>query len=388
MYSPVLLVLNRLVKKDSQARGRYGDGCVYRQKGRTTWWLTWYEPRRAADGTITREKMYKSSGSDDRQVAQKMLRTELQRVGGRRPTVVDPQKVSYDDLRDNYLAHCVMKGLRSLKTGTDGKTTLATFPRLDDAFTGWRASEITVADLKRFRAEGKAERLSDVRLNRYMATIRAIFNRAIKDELITRGEAPSYFPTVAEPNEARGAVFVEDGWYAPLKKRLAEPLRSAFVLAYHSGIRVHEMLRLRWQHVDTKARIATLPAEITKTGKSRLVPWHSEVKLKPGKPEDLVFPLGNFRWAWYKAAVAVGAGRWETNEKGRKRYVGLLLRHCRHTFVRNASDAGLEDKRIMDITGHVTHATFERYNIGKKEDVQRATRLLEKAHTRRQQRSR
>ena len=45
--------------------------------------------------------MYKSSGSDDRQLAQKMLRTELQRVGGRHPTVVDPQKVSYDDLRDD-----------------------------------------------------------------------------------------------------------------------------------------------------------------------------------------------------------------------------------------------------------------------------------------------
>ena len=132
-----------------------------------------------------------------------------------------------------------MKGLRSLKTDPDGKTTLATFPRLDGAFTGWRASEITVADLKRFRAEGKAEGLSDVRLNRYMATIRAIFNRAIKDELITRAEAPSYFPTVAEPNEARGAVFVEDGWYAPLNKaasrsRCAQPSCWPTTAAYGS----------------------------------------------------------------------------------------------------------------------------------------------------------
>lgn len=219
-----------------------------------------------------------------------------------------------------------------------------------------------------------------------MATLRAAFRQAIKDELITTQEAPAYFPTVAEPNEARGAVFVEDGWYDPLRKRLKEPLRSAFIFCYHSGIRVHEMLRLRWRDVDVKARVATLPGEITKTGKSRLVPLPKDFRLKPGKPDDLVFPVGNFRWAWYKACIAIGAGRWETMATGRKRYVGLLLRHCRHTFVRNASDAGLEEKRIMDITGHQTRSTFDRYNIGKKEDVQQSGGVLARFHKKRQKR--
>lgn len=71
---------------------------------------------------------------------------------------------------------------------------------------------------------------------------------------------------------------------------------------------------------------------------------------------------------------------------GRKRYVGLLLRHCRHTFVRNVSDAGLEEKRIMDTTGHQTRSTFDRYNIGKKEDVQQSGGVLARFHKKRQQR--
>jgi hypothetical protein len=50
-------------------------------------------------------------------------------------------------------------------------------------------------------------------------------------------------------------------------------------------------------------------------------------------------------------------------------YVGPSLRHCRHTAVRNMSDAGLEEKRIMDISGHVTRSMFDRYNIGKVQDV-------------------
>ena len=39
-------------------------------------------------------------------------------------------------------------------------------------------------------------------------------------------------------------------------------------------------------------------------------------------------------------------------------YRGPSLRHCRHTSVRNMSDAGLEEKRIMDISGHVTRSNF------------------------------
>jgi integrase len=327
--------------------------------------------------------MYKSSGSEDRQVAQKLLRVELQRVGGRRPTSVDPTKVSYDALRDNFLAHCVMKGLRSLVKDHDGNPTLNTLSRLDKAFGGWRASEITVADLKRFRADGKADGISDVRLNRYLATIRAMFNRGIKDELITRTEAPSYFPTVAEPNEARGAVFIAAKWYDGLRKQLKEPLKSAFVLCYHTGIRVHEMLRLQWKHFDVKNRVIRLPSEITKTARSRVVPLPKDFQLKPGKPDELAFPLGTFRWQWYKACVAIGAGRWEDNGHGRKKYFGPLLRHCRHTFVRNASDAGVEEKRIMQATGHLTRATFDRYNIGKEEDATALGKTMERFHQKR-----
>lgn len=367
-------------------RSRYGDGCVYRQTGRNIWWLTWYEPLRSEDGTLRRAKRYRSSGSSDRQVAQKMLRAELTRVGGRRPTTVDPEKVSYEDIRDNYIQHCVAKGLRTLKRDAQGAPTLATIPRLNRYFSGWRAREFAVADLKRFRQDAKAEGLSDARANRYMATLRAAFRQAAKDQLITQSEMPPYFPTVAERNEARGAIFVEDRWYKPLLKHLDEPLRSAFALSYHSGIRVHELLRLRWRDVDLKKRIATLPGDITKTGKLRLVPWHADVKLRPTKPDDLVFPLGNYRWQWYKACVAISAGRWEDTDGGRKRYVGPLLRNCRHTFVRNASDAGIDEKRIMEITGHRTRSMFDRYNIGKQEDVQHIGRELARAHQRRQRR--
>ena len=110
----------------------------------------------------------------------------------------------------------------------------------------------------------------------------------------------------------------------------------------------------------------------------------SDFQRKPGPSDELAFPVGNFRRQWYAACVAIEAGAWQDTDSGRKKYAGPLLRHCRHTFVRNADDAGLEEKRIMDITGHKTRSTFDRYNIGKKEDVRRSGDFLERSHKKRQ----
>ncbi len=388
-------------EKPKSKRGRYGDGCVYRQQGRSTWWLTWYEPRRAPDGTITRRKCYESSRSEDKKLAQRMLRAKLQALGGRRPTVTDPRKVSYEDLRQNLLDYCVANNIRSLKKDRQGNPTLNTLPRLDRSFGGWRARDITVADLKRFRAEGKQQRLSDARLNRYMATLRKMFRQAIKDELITGEEEPSYFPMTGEKNVARGAIFIKPEWYTPLRKELREPLRSAFTLAYHDGVRVEELQRIRWRDMNVRERIVALPPETTKTGEPRLVPLPGDFDLKPGQPDALVFPLGDHRERWRTACVKVGAGYYECRECGarclgrkcpthgkrptkRLRYRGLLLRHTRHTAARNMSEAGMEERRIMDITGHATRSMFDRYNIGKERDVAEARDRMEEFHRARQ----
>lgn len=382
----------RHMRKTKQKRGRYGDGCIYRQKGRRTWWIAWYE-RRLVNGTEQRERCYESTGSEDRAAAQRKLRAKLQLVGGRRPTETDPRKITYDTLRDNYLEFCVSNGRRSLKKDRAGNFTLNTIPRIDRFFGGWRAADIQVAHLKRFRADGKGDGLSDARLNRYMRTLSSMFHRAVKDELITSAEVPPYFPVTAEPNEAVGAIFVQRKWYDDLCRVLKEPLRSALVLAYNTGIRVEELLRLRWSAVG-QSGIITLPARGTKTMRQRQIWLPRDFKLRRGQPDELVFSLGDCRIRWRTACVKVGAGHYECRECGsrcngtkcpkhgrvnvkRLRYAGITLRHCRHTFVRNASDRGLKERRIMDITGHDTRSTFDRYNIGRERDVLAARDLME-----------
>lgn len=356
------------------------------ERGGGIWHIKWREVKRYPDGRIEYIQHCESTRSTDKKFAQRCLYRRLQEVGGRRPMLVDPRKVSYSDLRENLLNACVEKGIRTLKRDADRQPTLATLPRLDEYFGSFRAAEISIGDLRLFRVEGKRDGLSDARLNRYMATLRGMFRQAMKDELITRTEMPAYFPMTEEKNIARGAVYIRPEWYAPLCHKLKEPLRSAFILSYAVGIRVGELERIRWRDIDTVKRVVTLPGEATKTGNPRLVPLPTDFKRKPGRPDELVFQLGNYRWAWYKACVAVGAGKWEDTATGRKKYVGILLRHCRHSAIRNMSDAGMDRTRIMAISGHATDSMFHRYNIGLEKDVGAARKAIEQYHKTQQRR--
>jgi integrase len=378
----------------TKSKARYGDGCIY-LRGRI-YWLKYREARGLPDGSVTYELHYESTKSEDRDFAQRQLRSKLTALGGRRPSVVDPKKVSYEDIRENYLTDRTAKGMRSLKW-KGGKATLDTLPRLDKFFGTWRASDITIADLKRFRAEAKVEGLTDARINRYMATLRAMLKQAVKDEILTGAEIPGYFPSVKEPNEAVGAVYIESKWYGLLRKELKEPLRSAFTLAYNTSIRVHEMQRLHWRDFDFQKRTIVLPGKTTKTAKLRTIFIPRDFDRKPGKPDELVFPLGDYRSQWYRACAKVGAGYLECRQcharcDGQKcpthgfqaarelKYHGALLRHCRHTAVRNMDDAGLTQTRIMAMSGHLTDSMFRRYNIGREKDVALVRETMDRFH--------
>jgi integrase len=372
------------MKKKQPKRARYGSGSLWLRG--TIWWVKWREVRHPPGGVAEYIQNAESTGSEDREFAEGVLKNKILDTGGRRPTVVPSGKITYDDLRKNLLAYYVAKKLRSLKKDKAGVITLATLPRLDKAFKGWLAKDISAAHVRRFRQEGNKDGLSDARMNRYVSTLRKMFRQGARDELITAKEMPAYFEMVNEPNEARGAIFITPKWYGPLRKALPEPLRSAFTVAYHNAIRVNELMRIRWRDIDVKKRRIQLPGEATKTGRPRLVPLPRDFDRKPGAPDALVFPLGNYRKRWIKTCVAAGAGAWVTDDEGNKHYEGLLLRHTRHTAIRNMADAGLHEARIMAVSGHMSRSMFDRYNIGREEDIAAAGKAIEQFHRRAQKR--
>lgn len=386
------------MKENKKPRARYGSGSLY-QRG-DIWHVQYREVKHLSNGKTDYVRHRVSTHSSDRDFAQRFLNKKLQEIGGRRHRKVDPDELTYEDLRDAYLAESVEKGLRSVRRGK-----ISSFTRLDKFFGGWYVKDFSVTGLKQFRQECRRTGLTDATTNRCIAALRRMFNLAVENELLTAADLPGYFPMVKEPDKNPKAIFIKDEWYEPLRKALTEPLRSAFVLCYHTGLRVHEMLRLHWRDVDLKRHLVTLPGEITKSGEPRTVFLHKDFGLKAGDPDKLVFPLGDTRGEWHGVCVRLGIGSYRCRECGatfsgklrpaecthRQRdlsYQGPLLRHTRHTAIRNMDEAGITRDRAKAITGHKTDSVYSRYNIGKEGDVERARLALEAAHQKRQARLR
>jgi hypothetical protein len=150
--------------------------------------------------------------------------------------------------------------------------------------------------------------------------------------------------------------------------------------------------------------VITFPGELTKTGKPRIVPLPSDFDRAPGKPDELVFRIGERReLTWNAVCVRVGIGWFECNEcnarcvgrdcptHGRRAVKGLIyhgpqLRNTRHTAARSLVEAGLDRTRAKAITGHLTDSMFERYNIGRDKDVEDARQAIESFHQQEQKR--
>src|SRR5262249_26474527 len=67
--------------------------------------------------------------------------------------------------------------------------------------------------------------------------------------------------------------------------------------------------------------------------------------------------LGDFKKAWRAALKAAGF------PVGRK-HGGYVFHHTRNTAATNLRGGGMDEDDAMKITGHLTHAVFDRYNLG------------------------
>jgi integrase len=205
-----------------------------------------------------------------------------------------------------------------------------------------------------------------------------------------------------ENNTREGFIERED--YLALKAALPSHLRPILTTAYFTGMRLGEILSLKWSQADLNRRLIRLEPSDTKNNTARTIYLAEELyqalaELKALRdwrwPDvELVFlrdgqPIKGFKKAWQTACVAVGLGKKEErtakrDKKGRMRkeyrYEGLLFHDIRRSAIRNLVRAGVPERVAMRISGHKTRSVFDRYNIVSESDLEQAARSLDDYH--------
>jgi len=225
--------------------------------------------------------------------------------------------------------------------------------------------EVTQQDVADLRRRLVAEGLANGTVNRHLATVRAMFNLALKWELY-EGRNPAASPGMLREQH-------RDKYLSPAETRALvkaldadkdETAAAVLALLIVTGARRGEALNARWEHVDFERGILTVPR--SKSGRPRHIPLSPVAKaillrqfakrqLYPDNPH--VFPshrlpgqpVEGVRGAWARAKKAAGLP------------ADLRIHDLRHSFASALANAGTPLNEIGTVLGHTQLSTTTRY---------------------------
>jgi integrase len=324
-----------------------------------TYWLTWY-----VNGHRHRE----SSETESWDEANRLLkRKQAEAVVGR---ATGPENIKLGVLLDRLLDDYRTNGKKSLYE-TRGRLEAHVRPALGHV----RAAALTSDTLSRYVAMRQKEEAAPATINRELSIVRTALAIGAHDDPPVVLRVP-YIRKLAEHNTREG--FLRPAEYEVLRNELPEYLRPLFVVAYHTGARLGELLALKWPQVDFEAAQINVSARTTKNREAHTLPIYGEMRtwLDIAAAEREWYP--KLQWVFSDHGVQILSFRkaWASACK-RAGKPGLLFHDLRRSAARNMDMAGVPRKVIMAITGHKTESMFLRYRIVAAEDIKNAGAKME-----------
>jgi integrase len=240
-----------------------------------------------------------------------------------------------------------------------------------------RLEEISSFDLERYRRHRKKMGRSEVTINRELAFLRNLYNKAIDWEKAT--ENPVRKVRFARENNERPR-FLSPDEEACLLVCCNVQLKPLVVTALHTGFRKSELLSLTWEDVNFESRDITVQAAYAKNGESRSVPMNDvltatleEVRIN-STATGPVFrnrndaPYRSFRTAFERAV--------------RKAAIPDFPFHdLRHTFASRLVMRSVDLPTVKELMGHKDISMTLRYTHLSSEHKRRAVEKLEEFGT-------
>lgn len=215
--------------------------------------------------------------------------------------------------------------------------------------------EITRARIARFEAQ-EARRVSASRLKHYRAVLSGVFKVAIRHDWIDRNPCRDLDPI--EVRNARYRFLTHKEWRR-LRAALPEPWKSVAELSVLRGMRLGEILSLRWADINERTDEITIRDANSKNGFPRVIPLEGALAVLDRQPRQdgrWVFPNTNGR------PFRVDSASKRINKIAREAGLEDFTCHdLRHTYASWYVQNGGDLYRLQRILGHKSPAMTQRY---------------------------
>ena len=215
--------------------------------------------------------------------------------------------------------------------------------------------QITRAEIESWRRE-KMSRCKPATINRDLSRLRHMLNIAVEWELLE--ESPMQGMKFLRENNARTRYLSVGECHRLIDSCMAPHIRAIVTVALHTGMRLGEILNLRWQDLDFSSGFILV--RDSKNGQARQVPMDSMIsKLLRSWPrlsdQDIVFTsvmtggrIVDIRAGFLNACKRAGI-------------TGLHFHDLRHTFASQFVMAGGDLYILKEILGHKSITMTQRY---------------------------
>ena len=315
-----------------------------------------------ANGRRVREKIGPS-----KVLAENVLRKrQVQVAENKHLDVRKEQKIRFEDFADEYFElHC-KPNHRSLKKadGVNLKT-------LKAFFFGKYLYEIDPMLIEKFKTE-RIKKVAPATVNRSLTCLKSMFNRAIDWGKFNGTNPVKKIKFLKEDNKR--LRYLEKEEIAKLLQNCSGNLKPIVILALNTGMRLGEILSLKWPNIDIKNN--TIHLLYTKNGQKREVPINEQVKtalIRTRKHPESPYVFckadgshyGHVRKSFFTALKKSGI-------------VNFRFHDLRHTFASHLVMSGIDLNTVRELMGHRSLEMTLRYSHLSPDHKKRAVDILSK----------
>ena len=331
------------MSENAKKRRPYGSGSVFKRGKK--YWIAYYD-----NGILIREPV-----SFDKEIAEKALKTRQADIIRKRFHLPKTEKTGFEEMGKRYLVWSKANKTSWIRDACSLKNLIAFFgeyrlnqisPFLIEKYKQERKDTVRVSKKRKIKKHP-----SNAAINRELALLKHLFSLAIKWGFADTNPVKEVKFLKEETKER---ILSADEIYLLLQES-NEILRPIIITALNTGMRLGEILSLKWNQVNFDADF--IQVEHSKSGKMRKIPMNSLLikTLQNVKRNDREYvfmrngtTIKSIRTSWEKALKRAG------------------IQHCRfhdlrHTFATYALYYGADLVSIRDILGHSDIRMTSRY---------------------------